>query len=103
MAGSSRLIEMTLLRPTKLPGQNVKFCLMIVTHEKWYAAVPDAPPSCSTKYFFDLENAIQNIKPGYGRNYLMHICRCDEDGNPEEKEIVTLTKYRDNLIKRLSR
>ena len=80
----------------------VKFCLMIVTTEGWYPALSGTPPHHSPRDIRELEYAIQSVKPGYGKHYLTHIIRCDDDKlSINELEYPILERYKEQLLKRV--
>ena len=82
-------------------NESVKFCLMIVTPDGWYPALNATPAATSSKLVSELENIVQVLRPGYGKYYLTHVVRCDNDLHPFEQDEVVLERYRDNLIKRV--
>jgi hypothetical protein len=79
----------------------VKFCLMIVTTEGWYPALSGTPPHHNPRDIRDLEDVIHSVKPGYGKHYLTHIVRCNDDKlTINELEYPVLERYKEQLLKR---
>jgi hypothetical protein len=84
-----------------MQNESVKFCLMIVTTDGWYPALNATPATVSCKLVSELENIVQVLRPGYGKYYLTHVARCDNNLHPFEQDEVVLERYRDNLIRRV--
>ena len=84
-------------------NENVKFCLMIVTSDGWYRALPDAPAQKSVKEIRELEDVYQRMVPGHFRNYYTFIMKCDENFDLSEHDINILKRQSEDIRRRLSR
>lgn len=80
--------------------RDVKFCLMVVTVDGWYPILSCVPATVNVRDIRDLDDIYQRLRPGFGRDYLTHITRIDENFAPLEQELVTLERYLCDLKKR---
>ncbi len=80
--------------------RDVKFCLMIVTTEGWAPVLSCATVTQNVREVRELDDIYQRLRPGFGREYLTHITRIDENLAPLDQELATLERYSCDLKKR---
>jgi hypothetical protein len=83
--------------------ESVKFCLMIITHDGWCPALQGVHASSNAKDVREFDDIYQRIRPGYGKSYVTHITRIDENFLPLEQELAVLERYSIDLKKRAAR
>lgn len=73
------------------------WALYVITHTGSFTAVQGARPVDDINTVYDLEAAVEKVRPGRGKYYELYIAQCTEDWQPTLTDLAEIRRIQAEL------